>query len=116
MLPVSALTDKDRVDLAFALELGVDWVALSFVQRPEDIDEVRALAGGRARIMAKLEKPSAIDHLDAIIERSDAVMVARGDLGVEMPAELVPTIQRQILRAARAAGKPGRGRDADARA
>ena len=81
-------------------------MALSFVQRPEDIDEVRALTGGRARIMAKLEKPSAIDHLDAIIERADAVMVARGDLGVEMPAELVPTIQRQILRAARAAGKP----------
>jgi pyruvate kinase len=106
VLPVSALTDKDRIDLAFALELGADWIALSFVQRPEDLDEVRALAGGRARIMAKLEKPSAIDHLDAIIERADAVMVARGDLGVEMPAELVPTIQRRILRTARAAGKP----------
>lgn len=106
LLPVSALTDKDRADLAFALELGVDWVALSFVQRPEDVDEVRALAAGRARIMAKLEKPSAIEHLDAIVDRADAVMVARGDLGVEMPAELVPTIQRRILRAARAAGKP----------
>ena len=106
VLPVSALTDKDRIDLAFALELGVDWVALSFVQRPEDVDEVRALTNGRARIMAKLEKPSAIDHLDAILERADAVMVARGDLGVEMPAEQVPTIQRRILRAARAAGKP----------
>ena len=106
VLPVSALTDKDRVDLPFALHLGVDWVALSFVQRPEDIDELRALTGGRARIMAKLEKPSAIDQLDAIIDRADAVMVARGDLGVEMPAELVPTIQRQILRAARSAGKP----------
>lgn len=106
VLPVSALTDKDRVDLAFALELGADWIALSFVQRPEDIDEVRAMAGGRVRIMAKLEKPSAIDHLDAIMDRADAVMVARGDLGVEMPAELVPTIQRRILRAARAAGKP----------
>jgi pyruvate kinase len=106
VLPVSALTEKDRADLAFALELGVDWVALSFVQRPEDVDEVRALSDGRARIMAKLEKPSAIDHLDAIVARADAVMVARGDLGVEMPAELVPTIQRRILRAARAAGKP----------
>jgi len=106
VLPVSALTDKDRTDLAFALSLGVDWIALSFVQRPEDIDEVRALAGAGARIMAKLEKPSAIDHLDAIVARADAVMVARGDLGVEMPAEVVPTIQRRILRAARAAGKP----------
>ena len=91
VLPVSALTGKDRTDLAFALELGVDWVALSFVQRPEDIDEVRAVAGRRVRIMAKLEKPSAIDHLDAIVARADAVMVARGDLGVEMPAEVVPT-------------------------
>ena len=106
VLPVSALTDKDRADLAFALALGVDWVALSFVQRPEDVDEVRALAAGRARIMAKLEKPSAIEHLDAIVDRADAVMVARGDLGVEMPAELVPILQRRILRAARAAGKP----------
>ena len=106
VLPVSALTEKDRTDLAFALELGVDWVALSFVQRPEDVDELRALTGGRARIMAKLEKPSAIDHLDAIVARADAVMVARGDLGVEMPAELVPILQRRILRAARAAGKP----------
>jgi len=106
VLPVSALTEKDRTDLAFALELGVDWVALSFVQRPEDVDELRALTGDRARIMAKLEKPSAIDHLDAIVARADAVMVARGDLGVEMPAELVPILQRRILRAARAAGKP----------
>ncbi len=106
VLPVSALTDKDRADLAFALSLGVDWVALSFVQRPEDIDEVRALAGTGVRVMAKLEKPSAIDHLEAIVARADAVMVARGDLGVEMPAEAVPTIQRRVLRAARAAGKP----------
>lgn len=106
VLPVSALTEKDRTDLAFALEIGVDWVALSFVQRPEDVDEVRALVSGGARIMAKLEKPSAIEHLDAIVERADAVMVARGDLGVEMPAELVPTIQRRILRAARVGGKP----------
>ncbi len=106
VLPVSALTGKDRRDLDFALGLGVDWVALSFVQRPEDMDEVRALAGGRAAVMAKLEKPAAIARLGEIVARSDAVMVARGDLGVEMPPERVPSIQRRILRAARAAGKP----------
>jgi pyruvate kinase len=106
LLPVSALTEKDRRDLAFALELGVDWVALSFVQRPEDMDEVKALVAGRAGVMAKLEKPAAIERLDEIIARSDAVMVARGDLGVEMPPEKVPSIQRLILRTARAAGKP----------
>jgi pyruvate kinase len=106
VLPVSALTEKDRHDLDFALGLGVDWVALSFVQRPEDMDEVRALVAGRAGVMAKLEKPAAIERLDEIIARSDAVMVARGDLGVEMPAEKVPSIQRLILRTARIAGKP----------
>ncbi len=106
VLPLSALTPKDRLDLDFALGIGVDWVALSFVQRPEDMDEIRALVAGRARVMAKLEKPSAIDQLEAIIAASDAVMVARGDLGVEMPAARVPTVQRRILRAARAAGKP----------
>jgi pyruvate kinase len=106
VLPVSALTEKDRKDLAFALELGVDWVALSFVQRPEDMDEVRALVQGRAGVLAKLEKPSAIDCLDEIVARSDAIMVARGDLGVEMRPEQVPTIQRRILRCCRAAGKP----------
>ena len=106
VLPVSALTEKDRRDLEFALALGVDWVALSFVQRPEDMDEVRALVAGRAGVMAKLEKPAAIERLDQIIARSDAVMVARGDLGVEMPPEKVPSIQRLILRRARVAGKP----------
>jgi pyruvate kinase len=106
VLPVSALTEKDRRDLAFALELGVDWVALSFVQRPEDMDEVRGLVAGRAGVMAKLEKPAAIEQLEAIVARSDAVMVARGDLGVEMPPEKVPSIQRLILRTARATGKP----------
>jgi pyruvate kinase len=106
VLPVSALTEKDRKDLAFALGLGVDWVALSFVQRPEDMDEVRALVQGRAGVLAKLEKPSAIDCLDQIVARSDALMVARGDLGVEMAPEKVPTIQRRILRCCRAAGKP----------
>ncbi len=106
VLPVSALTEKDRVDLAFAVPLGVDWVALSFVQRPEDLDEVRALAAGPVFLVAKLEKPSAVERLNEIVARSDAVMVARGDLGVEMAPEKVPTIQRQIIRACRAAGKP----------
>jgi pyruvate kinase len=106
VLPVSALTAKDRADLDFALSLGVDWVALSFVQRPEDMDEVREIVASRAGVLAKLEKPTAIEQLDAIVARSDAVMVARGDLGVEMAPERVPTIQRQILRSCRAAGKP----------
>ena len=106
VLPVSALTEKDRGDLAFAVPLGVDWVALSFVQRPEDLDEVRALAAGPVYLVAKLEKPAAVERLDEIVARSDAVMVARGDLGVEMAPEKVPTIQRQIIRACRAAGKP----------
>ena len=105
MLPISALTPKDREDLAFGLEHGVDWVALSFVQRPEDIDEARALIGERAWIMAKLEKPLAIDHLEAIVARCDGIMVARGDLGVELPAEQIPELQRRIVGACRAAGK-----------
>jgi pyruvate kinase len=106
VLPVSALTEKDRRDLAFALELGVDWVALSFVQRPEDLDEVRALADRPVALVAKLEKPTAVERLEEIVARSDAVMVARGDLGVEMAPERVPTVQRQILRCCRVAGKP----------
>jgi len=106
VLPVSALTEKDRRDLEFALELGVEWLALSFVQRPEDLDEARALAKGRARIMTKLEKPSAVERLDDIVEKSDAIMVARGDLGVELPAEKVPAIQRRVVRACRRQGKP----------
>jgi pyruvate kinase len=106
LLPLSALTEKDRRDLEFALNLGVEWLALSFVQRPEDLDEARALVKGRAQIMTKLEKPSAVEHLDAIVEKSDAVMVARGDLGVELPAEKVPAIQRRIVRACRRLGKP----------
>jgi len=106
VLPLSALTAKDRRDLDFALGLGVEWLALSFVQRPEDLDEARELARGRARILTKLEKPSAIDHLEAIVEKSDAIMVARGDLGVELPAERVPSIQRRIVRACRRQGKP----------
>jgi pyruvate kinase len=106
VLPLSALTEKDRRDLEFALDLGVEWLALSFVQRPEDLDEARALARGRAGILTKLEKPSAVDALDAIVAKSDAVMVARGDLGVELPAQKVPGIQRRAVRACRRAGKP----------
>ena len=106
VLPLSAMTEKDRADLSFGLSLGVDWVALSFVQRPEDVIEVRNLVEGRAGIIAKLEKPAAISSLDAIVAETDAVMVARGDLGVEMPAEQVPSIQKRIIRACRRAGKP----------
>jgi len=105
-LPISALTDKDRKDLAFALEAGVDFVALSFVQRPEDIVQAQDLIRGRAGIIAKIEKPSAVEQIDRIIELADAIMVARGDLGVEMPPEQVPVIQRRIVRKCRAAGKP----------
>ena len=106
LLPISALTPKDRKDLDFGLSLGVDWVALSFVQRPEDVQEVRDIVNGRAGVLSKLEKPAAIERLEAIVELSDAVMVARGDLGVEMPAEQVPSIQKRIVRACRRAGKP----------
>ena len=106
VLPLSALTSKDRLDLDFGLSLGVDWVALSFVQRPEDIADIKAIVGGRAGIVAKLEKPAAIHSLEAIVAASDAIMVARGDLGVEMPPEQVPAIQKRIVRACRKAGRP----------
>jgi len=106
VLPISALTEKDRQDLEFGLELGVEWLALSFVQRPEDLDEVRELTKGRAWIVAKLEKPSAVDRLEEIAAKSDAVMVARGDLGVELPPERVPTIQKRAIRVCRKLGKP----------
>lgn len=105
-LPVPALSDKDRSDLAFALDMGVDIIALSFVQTVADIEEARGLIGDRAMIVAKLEKPAAIDNLDAIIDATDAVMIARGDLGVEFPPEEVPLIQRRIVRVARNAAKP----------
>lgn len=105
-LDISPLTPKDRADLAFALSLDVTFIGLSFVQRPEDILEARELVGDQARILAKLEKPSAIQHLDRIVDLSDALMVARGDLGVEMPTEDVPVLQRRIVRACRHAGKP----------
>lgn len=106
ILPMSAMTAKDREDLDFGLSIGVDWIALSFVQRPEDIIELREIVGNRAWIMAKLEKPSAIDSLEAIVASSDGVMVARGDLGVELPPEEVPVLQKRIVRACREAGKP----------
>ena len=106
VLPIAALTDKDRRDLALALELGADWIALSFVQRPQDVIEARALIGERAAIVVKLEKPSAVECLDEIVALADAVMVARGDLGVELPAERVPAIQKRIVRACRARGRP----------
>lgn len=106
VLPITALTPKDRRDLDVALELGADWIALSFVQRPEDVAEVRAIIGDRALIVSKLEKPSAVERLDEIVALSDAIMVARGDLGVELPAERVPAIQKRIIRSCRGLGKP----------
>ena len=106
VLPISALTEKDRRDLEVALEIGADWIALSFVQRPEDIYEARGLVGTRAGLVAKLEKPAAIDRLEEVIEATDAVMVARGDLGVEMPAETVPPLQKRIVRICRQRGRP----------
>jgi pyruvate kinase len=105
-LGLSAITTKDQRDLRFALELGVDWVALSFVQRPDDVAAARKLIAGRASIMTKLEKPAALDSLAEIIDLSDAIMVARGDLGVELAPEDVPAEQKNIVRAARRAGKP----------
>jgi pyruvate kinase len=106
VLPFGALTDKDRADIEYAMSLGVSWMALSFVQRPEDIAEARKLSHGRTSIMAKIEKPIAIKHLKEIVDLADGIMVARGDLGVEMPVEKVPGLQKQISRAARNAGKP----------
>jgi pyruvate kinase len=105
-IPVSAMTPKDRADLDAALNAGVDWIAVSFVQRPDDIAEVKKIARGRARVLAKIEKPQAIARLEEILEASDALMVARGDLGVEMPMEKTPGLQKRITRAARRLGKP----------
>src|SRR5579875_2175833 len=106
ILPIPALTAKDRIDLDFALNAGVDYIGLSFVQRPEDVIETREIADGRAWIMVKMEKPQALDNLEEIIRLSDAVMVARGDLGVELPPEEVPLAQKRITRAARQRGIP----------
>jgi pyruvate kinase len=106
VLPIGALTDKDRGDLAFAAELGVDWIALSFVQRADDVAEAKKLIAGRAAVMAKIEKPSAVTDLTQILELADGIMIARGDLGVELPVEKVPGLQKRITRMARKAGKP----------
>ena len=106
VVPMAALTVKDRSDLDFALDQGVDWVALSFVQRPDDLAEARKLIGGRAALLAKIEKPAALDRLEDIVEMADAVMVARGDLGVELPPEAVPPAQKRIVEVARRMGRP----------
>ncbi|HYZ48508.1 MAG TPA: pyruvate kinase [Sphingomonas sp.] len=106
VVPLAALTEKDRSDLAFALDLGVDWVALSFVQRPEDVAEARRLIQGRASLLAKIEKPAALERLEPILELADAVMVARGDLGVELPPQDVPPMQKRIVETARRMGRP----------
>lgn len=106
VLPLAALSEKDRADLEFVCELGVDWLALSFVQRPEDVTEARELARGRAAILSKIEKPAAVDRFDDILAVSDGIMVARGDLGVELPVQAVPPIQKRLTRKCRAAAKP----------
>ena len=106
VVPMAAMTEKDRSDLAFAVEQGVDWIALSFVQRPEDLWEARKLIGGKAALLAKIEKPAAIERLEEIIEACDGVMVARGDLGVELPPQTVPPLQKRIVETARRQGKP----------
>ncbi|MBT5186671.1 MAG: pyruvate kinase [Kordiimonadaceae bacterium] len=106
ILPLAALTEKDKKDLVFSLDLGVDWVALSFVQRPEDVQEAIDIVKGRAAIMSKIEKPSAVHEIDSIIALSDGIMVARGDMGVELPMEQVPAKQKKIIRHARRAGIP----------
>ena len=105
-IPIPALTEKDRKDLSFALKEGVDWVALSFVQRASDMAELRSLVQGRASVLAKIEKPSALEALDEILDLSQAIMVARGDLGVELAPEDVPVVQKQLVRAARLRGIP----------
>ena len=105
-IPTSALTEKDLSDLEAALHVGIDWVALSFIQRPEDIAEAKKITRGRAAVMAKIEKPQAVSRLDEIRDQADALMVARGDLGVEMPLEKVPGVQKQMTRLGRVTGKP----------
>jgi pyruvate kinase len=106
VIPLAALAPKDIADLEAALDAGIDWIALSFIQRPEDIAEAKKLTRGRAAVMAKIEKPQAVTRLGAILELADALMVARGDLGVEMPLERVPGVQKEMTRACRRAGKP----------
>lgn len=106
VLPLAALSEKDKRDLEFVCELGVDWLALSFVQRAQDVEEARVLAKGRASLLSKIEKPAAVKEFDAILEASDAIMVARGDLGVELPVQNLPPIQKRLVRKCRTAAKP----------
>ena len=106
VLPIAALTEKDRIDLEAALDMGVDWIAQSFVQKPEDVQLAQDLIKGRAKLMIKLEKPSALDYLDEMIDLADGVMLARGDLGVEIPPEKVPSVQKHVVKTVRHAGKP----------
>jgi pyruvate kinase len=106
VLPLAALSEKDRKDLEFVCQLGVDWLALSFVQRAADVEEARGLAKGRAAILSKIEKPAAVQAFDEILAVSDGIMVARGDLGVELPVHAVPPIQKRLVRKCRAAAKP----------
>jgi len=106
ILPIDALTSKDKSDLIKALDMGVDWVALSFVQQAEDINKLKKIIGNKALVMAKIEKPSAVKNIDKIIDASDGIMIARGDLGVEMPTEQVPIAQKNIIRRCRHFGKP----------
>ena len=106
VLPLSPLTEKDRENLEYAANLGVDWIALSFVQRAEDVIEAKHLIDGRAAVMSKIEKPSAVTDIERIVAESDAIMVARGDLGVELPLQQVPGVQKRLTRLARARGKP----------
>ena len=106
VLPLAALSEKDRDDLEFVCQLGVDWLALSFVQRVEDVTEARTLVGGRASVLSKIEKPAAVKAFEEILKVSDAIMVARGDLGVELPVQNVPPIQKKLVRMCRAAAKP----------
>ncbi len=105
-LPLSSLSKKDKNDLEFLCELGIDWLALSFVQRVEDVEEAQALVNGRAKLVSKIEKPNAIDNFDEILTKSDGIMIARGDLGVELPVEKLPGIQKRLIRECRASGKP----------
>ena len=106
VLPLAALSDKDRADLEFVCQLGVDWIALSFVQRAADVEEAKALIAGRAAVLSKIEKPTAVTSFDEILAVSDGIMVARGDLGVELPVQNVPPIQKRLVRRCRAAAKP----------
>jgi pyruvate kinase len=114
VLPVAALSDKDRGDLDVVLDLGVDWIALSFVQRPADVIEAREIIGDRAKIVSKIEKPSAVTDFEDILGASDGIMIARGDLGVEMPVQAVPPIQKRLVRRARMRGQAGDRRHPDA--